>query len=135
MYTEVGEIDFMVFHSLLKLCNKWDTKNWTKRRNGSLPLISVSPIVGTAPLDLLGSASSCSFEHLNVTLKNDLTLFSQEFALFTVGLLNSITTHVEICLLSRYICATIMFSGFPAETQIGISVLSFYTSHFLYKHT
>lgn len=36
MCTEVGEIDFIVFHSFLKLCNKWDTQNWTKGRSGSL---------------------------------------------------------------------------------------------------
>lgn len=128
MCTEVGEIDFIVFHSLSKLCNKWVAQNWTKRRNGSLPLISVSLVVGTATLDLLGSASSCCFQHLNMAVKNDLTLFSKEFALFPVGLLNTITVHVGICLLSSYICTAIILSGFPAETQIEISVLSFYIS-------
>lgn len=134
MCSEVGEIDFIVFHCLSKLCNKWDTQNWTKGRNGSLPLISVSLIAGPASFDLLGSTSNCSFEHLNKTKKNELTFFSKEFALFSVSLLNTVTTHVEICLLSRYICTTITFSGFPAETQIEISALSFYTCHFQYKH-
>lgn len=125
MCTEFGEIDFIVFHSLSKLCNKWATQNWTKGRNGSLPLISVSLIVGTATLDLFGSASRCCFQYLNMAVKNDLTLFSKEFALFLVGLLNTLTVRVGTCLLSSYICATVIFSGFPAETQLEISVLKF----------
>lgn len=116
MCTEVSEIDFKVFHSLSKLCNKWDTPNWTQRRNMSLPLISVSLTADTAPLDLLDLAFSFSFEHLNITMKNNLALFSKWFALFIVGILNAITNCVPVCLLSRYIWATIIFSGFPAET-------------------
>lgn len=103
MCTEVSEIDFKVFHSLSKLCNKWDTPNWTQRRNMSLPLISVSLTADTAPLDLLDLAFSFSFEHLNITMKNNLALFSKWFALFIVGILNAITNCVPVCLLSRYI--------------------------------